>query len=41
MTHLASIVAFASLDEDLFLLLHQADAREVIRQKIIEVYFPE
>jgi putative restriction endonuclease len=41
MTHLASIVAFASLDEDLFLLLHRADAREVIRQKIIEVYFPE
>lgn len=41
MTHLASIVAFASLDEDLFLLLHRADAREVIRRKIIEVYFPE
>lgn len=41
MTHLASIVAFANLDENLFLLLHRADAREVIRQKIIEVYFPE
>ena len=41
MTHLASIVAFASLDEDLFLLLHRAEAREVIRRKIIEVYFPE
>jgi putative restriction endonuclease len=41
MNHLASIAAFASLDEDLFLLLHRADTREVIRQKIIEVYFPE
>lgn len=41
MAHLASIVAFASLDEDLFLLLHHADAREAIRQKIIEIYFPE
>lgn len=41
MAHLASIVAFASLDEDLFLLLHRADAREAIRRKIIEVYFPE
>jgi putative restriction endonuclease len=29
------------LNEDLFLLLHQPDAREVVRQKIIEVYFPE
>jgi putative restriction endonuclease len=41
MAHLASIVAFASLDEDLFLLLHRVEAREVIRRKIIEVYFPE
>ncbi|HQU83284.1 MAG TPA: HNH endonuclease [Pyrinomonadaceae bacterium] len=41
MTHLASLVEFASLDEDLFLLLHRADAREAIRQKIIEVYFGE
>ncbi len=41
MTHLASIVEFASLDEDLFLLLHRADTREAIRQKIIEVYFGE
>lgn len=41
MAHLATIVAFASLDEDLFLLLHRADAREAIRRKIIEVYFPE
>lgn len=41
MTQLASIIEFASLDEDLFLLLHRADAREAIRRKIIEVYFPE
>lgn len=41
MTHLASVVEFASLDEDLFLLLHRADAREAFRRKIIEVYFPE
>lgn len=41
MMQLASIVEFASLDEDLFLLLHRADAREAIRRKIIEVYFPE
>jgi putative restriction endonuclease len=41
MTHLAGIIAFASLDKDLFLLLHSAEAREVFRQKIIEVYFPE
>jgi putative restriction endonuclease len=41
MTHLASIVEYTSLDEDLFLLLHRAEAREAIRQKIIEIYFPE
>jgi putative restriction endonuclease len=41
MTQLASVIAFASLDEDLFLLLHRAEAWEAIRQKIIEVYFPE
>lgn len=41
MAQLASVVAFASLDEDLFLLLHHADAREAIRRKIIEVYFSE
>ncbi|HMS39113.1 MAG TPA: HNH endonuclease [Pyrinomonadaceae bacterium] len=41
MAQLASVVAFASLDENLFLLLHRADTREVIRQKIIEVYFSE
>lgn len=38
---IASIVEFASLDEDLFLLLHRIEAREAIRRKIIEVYFPE
>lgn len=41
MAQLASVVAFASLDEDLFTLLHCADAREIIRRKIIEVYFSE
>jgi putative restriction endonuclease len=41
MAHIASIIAYASLDEDLFLLLHRADAREIIRRKIIEVYFAE
>ena len=41
MAQLASIVAFASLDEDLYLLFHRADAREAFRQKIIEVYFSE
>jgi putative restriction endonuclease len=41
MTQLASIIAFASLDEDLFLLLHRTDEREAIRQKIIEIYFPD
>ena len=41
MTQIANVIAFASLDEDLFALLHRADAREAIRRKIIEVYFPE
>ncbi len=41
MTHLAGIIAFASLDKELFLLLHNAEAREALRKKIIEVYFPE
>lgn len=41
MTQLASVVAFARLDEDLFALLQRADTRETIRRKIIEVYFYE
>lgn len=41
MAQLAGVVGSASLDEDLFALLHRADAREVIRRKIIEVYFPD
>lgn len=41
MSQLASIVAFASLNEDLFRLLMSADTRELIRQTIIETYFPE
>src|SRR2546421_11204045 len=39
MTQLASIVGFANLDEDLFLLLHDPQAREVLRQTILETYF--
>lgn len=41
MANLASVVDYASLDEDLFLLLHNAQAREVLRQTIIETYFPD
>ncbi len=41
MSHLASIVSHASLDEELFILLHQANTREVIRQKILQTYFPD
>jgi len=41
MAQLASVVDFANLDEDLFLLLHKAEAREVLRQTIIETYFPD
>lgn len=41
MSQLASIVEYANLDEDLFLLLHKAEAREAIRKTIIETYFPE
>lgn len=39
MSQLASVIAFASLDEDLFLLLHNSQVREVLRQTIIETYF--
>lgn len=39
MSQLASVVAYASLDEDLFLLLLKLETREVIRQTIIETYF--
>jgi putative restriction endonuclease len=39
MSQLANIVDFASLDEDLFLLLHKAEAREAMRKTIIETYF--
>jgi putative restriction endonuclease len=41
MAQVTSIVAYASLDEDLFLLLYRAGAREAIQQKIIETYFLE
>ena len=40
-SRLREIVAFASLDEDLFLLLTDARDRETIRQTIIHTYFPE
>jgi putative restriction endonuclease len=39
MMQLASIIAYASLDKDLFLLLLKPETREAIRQKIIETYF--
>jgi putative restriction endonuclease len=41
MAQLASVVDFANLDEDLFLLLHNAEACEVLRETIIETYFPD
>ncbi len=41
MSQLASVITFANLDEDLFLLLHNPQAREVLRQTIIETYFPD
>ena len=41
MAQLASVVDFANLDEDLFLLLHKVEAREVLRQTIIETYFSD
>lgn len=41
MANLASVVDYASLDADLFLLLHQLSAREAIRRMIIETYFPD
>lgn len=40
-SQLASIIAFANLDEDLFLLLHNPEAREVLRNTIIETFFPD
>lgn len=41
MKQLAEIVSFASLDEDLFRLLQIPESREIIRNTIIKVYFPE
>ncbi len=40
-SRLREVVAYASLDDDLFLLLTDAHHREVIRQTLIRVYFPE
>ncbi len=39
MPQLAQVVAFASLDEDLLVLLLNSETREVIRQAIIKTYF--
>lgn len=41
MSHLASVVSYASLDEDLFFILHKPEMREIVRKKIIETYFPD
>ncbi len=41
MSQIAAIVEYASLDEDLFMLLHKAEVREVLRQTIIETYFAD
>lgn len=41
MSQVAQVIAFASLDEDLFLLFLKPETREVIRQAIIETYFGE
>lgn len=40
MSQIAENVAYASFDDDLFVLLTKPDAREIIRQTIIETYFP-
>ena len=40
MSHLAGVVAYVSLDDELFALLLNPETREVIRQAIIETYFP-
>ena len=40
-TRLREVVAYASLDDDLFLLLTNAVDRETIRQTLIRTYFPE
>lgn len=41
MTQLASVVAFASFDDELFALLLQPDTREAIRQTIIDAHLSE
>lgn len=41
MSQLASIVDYASLDADLFFILHKAEAREALRKIIIENYFSD
>jgi putative restriction endonuclease len=37
-SHLTKLVAYASLDPELFMLLQRPDAREVVRQTIIETH---
>lgn len=39
MSQISENVAFASFDDDLFVLLTKPDTREIIRQTIIETYF--
>ncbi len=41
MTQLAGVIDFAKLDDDLFLLLHKVEARELIRKIILETYFSD
>lgn len=41
MTQTAENIAFASLDENLFVLLTEPPTREIIRRAIIETYFPD
>lgn len=40
MSHLSSVVSHASLDDDLFALLLDPAAREVVRQSIIDAHLP-
>lgn len=41
MSQLAGIVDYATLDEDLYFLLHKAEARKALRKIIIENYFSD
>ena len=41
MSQFLKVVSFASLDEDLFLILQKLESREAIRQTVIETYFAD